>query len=100
MPKINMVLPHRVSQEEAMTWARELLTEVGNKPENKVDDVNISWNHHSGTFQFKAMELSASGTIVIEPTCVKIAAELPLAASLLKSKIESTIRERAVRLLA
>jgi len=100
MPKLNMVVPHRLSQDEALRRIKGLLGEVKTQFTDKISDLREEWRGNTGEFSFSAMGFSVSGTLAVNPSEVKLSANLPFAAMFFKGRIESTIRERAEALLA
>jgi len=100
MPKMTIVVPHELTQDEAMGRIKGLLGEVKTDYGDKVTDLRESWSGNRGEFAFKAMGFSVSGTLDVKPGEVALNGSLPLAATPFKSKIESTIRTRATQLLA
>lgn len=100
MPKMSIVVPHKLSQDEAMGRIKHLLGEVKTDYGDKVSDLRETWSGNRGEFAFKAMGFSIAGTLDVKPGEVALNGSLPLAAMPFKSKIESTIRDRATRLLA
>jgi hypothetical protein len=65
-----------------------------------VSDVKEEWKGTDGQFSFKAMGFDISGNVQVTGSEVKIQGNLPFAASMFKSRIESTIQEKARQLLA
>ena len=100
MPKMSIVVPHQLSQDEAMARIKNLLGEVKADYGDKVTDLRESWSGHRGEFAFKAMGFAVSGSLDVKPGEISLNGSLPLAATPFKSKIESTIRTRATQLLA
>ena len=100
MPKMNIVVPHQLTQDEAMTRIKNLLGEVKTDYGDKVTDLREAWSGSRADFAFKAMGFSVSGVLHVKPSEVALTGSLPLAATPFKSKIESTIRTRATQLLA
>lgn len=100
MPQLHMSLPHQLSQPEAMQRIKGLLESLRAENLDRINDLREEWSENVGTFSFSAMGFPVSGTLAVGPTDVQLSGELPLAATFFKSKIESTIRERAAELLA
>lgn len=100
MPKMSVVVPHQLTQDEAMGRIRRLLGEVKTDYGDKVTDLKESWSGNRGEFGFKAMGFAVSGTLDVKPGEVALNGNLPFAALPFKSKIETTIRDRATQLLA
>ena len=100
MPKLNMAVSHRLTQDEAVFRIKALLGEVKKEHADKISNLREEWNGNTGTFSFSAMGFSVSGTLIVKPSEVELSGSLPFAASFFKGKIESTLRERAETLLA
>jgi len=100
MPGMTIVVPHQLTQDEAIVRIKRLLGEVKNDYGDKVTDLRETWHDTGGEFAFKAMGFNISGRLQVKPSEVELKGNLPLAALPFKSKIESTIRERATQLLA
>jgi hypothetical protein len=100
MPKLKIIVPHQLTQEEALRRTRGLLDEVKKQFADKISNVCEEWEGNNCKFSFSAMGLPTSGTLTVKPSEVELSGNLPLAAALLRTKIESTIRERAEKLLA
>lgn len=100
MPKINVVVPHQLSTDEARGRIQGMVSEAMAKYATQVSDFSEEWTGDTGTFAGKAMGFSVSGTVDVRPAEVAINGNLPLAATMFKGQIESMIRERAGKLLA
>ena len=99
MPKINMTIVHKLSQDEALIRIKGLLGEVKTEFGDKVSNLKEDWNGYTGTFNFSAMGFKVSGVLTVHESRVDLAGNLPFAALPFKGKIETTIRERAEKLL-
>lgn len=100
MPSMTIVIPHSLTQDEAMGRIKNLLAEVKNDYGNTVTDLQERWTEEGGEFSFRAMGLAVSGTLAVTPSEVQLKGSYPLAATPFKGKIEATIRSRAAALLA
>jgi hypothetical protein len=100
MPKLNIVLSHGLTQDEALKRIKNLLADVKTQFSDKIGDLKEQWDGNAGRFSFSAMGLPISGTLTVKPSTVELNGNLPFAAALFKGKIESTIRERVKTLLA
>ncbi len=100
MAKLNMVISHHLTQDEAVKRIKTLLGEVKNQFADKISDLREEWDGNTGKFNFSAMGFSVSGTLTVNPSRVELSGNLPFAAVFFKGKIESKIRERAEILLA
>lgn len=100
MPKLDVSVNHRLSQEEALHRIRRLLSELKSQFGDKVTGLHEEWDGDIGKFSFSAMGFRVSGTLVIRASVVELRADLPFAATLFQGQIESVIRGRAEALLA
>ena len=102
MPKMNMSIPHRLSQEEALKHAKTILGEVKSEYTDKISNLHEKWDGNTGWFSFSAKGFSISGTLTVKPSGVELSANLPFAARFFQERIEkikSIIRKRAETLL-
>ena len=100
MSRLNISVPHALSQQDAMTRIKNLLDKLKTENPGRIDNLREEWADNVGTFSFSAMGFPISGTLAVTPTDVQLSGDLPMAAALFKSKIEATIRDRAAALLA
>lgn len=100
MPKINLSVPHRLSQEEAKKRITNLIADSRARFADKVSNVSESWNGYVDTFSFDAMGASVSGKLDVQPSQVLIEVNLPWLAMAFKSRIESELATHARQLLA
>lgn len=94
-----MTIGYRLAREEALTRVKRLLLEVKEEHGDKISNLREAWNDSVGTFSFDAMGFSVSGIITVNDKDIAIDGKLPFAVGLFKGEIESTIRERANKLL-
>jgi hypothetical protein len=99
MPKLNMAVSHNLTQDEAVRRVRNLLNDVKTHFADKISDLHEEWDGNMGKFHFSAMGFPVSGTLTVKTSQVEISGNLPFAAILFKRKIESTIKDRAEKLL-
>ena len=59
MPSMTIVVPHQLTQEEAMRRIQNLLGDVKRDYGDRVTDLKETWSGNSGEFSFKAMGFSA-----------------------------------------
>ncbi|MFA5393346.1 MAG: polyhydroxyalkanoic acid system family protein [Candidatus Ratteibacteria bacterium] len=94
MSTIDITVAHCFSQDEALRRTRGLLERIQKQFAGAINDLQQEWNGNTGTFGFSVMGLSISGKLYVEPSEVKLTADLPFAAVFFKDKIESVIREQ------
>lgn len=100
MPKMDLVIQHRLSKDEALKRIRGLLEKTKSQFADKISDLAEKWEDNRCNFSFSAMGFSVSGEIAVDSTEIKIQSKIPFAAIPFRGKIESSIREQADKLLA
>ena len=100
MPKLSMNISHSLSQDEAIKRIKNLLNDVKTQYADKIGDLHEEWNGSTEKFNFSAMGFPLSGTLIVNTSHVEIPGNLPFTAIFFKKKIESTIKDRAEKLLA
>ncbi|MFZ4589404.1 MAG: polyhydroxyalkanoic acid system family protein [Ignavibacteria bacterium] len=99
MPKIELNIPHELSQAEALNRIQQFLPLLKAEHSDKIKDLEESWNGTTGVFNFKISGFKVSGTLQVCDNFVVIIGELPFAALLFKGQIEENIRTKAMELL-
>lgn len=100
MPKSTISINHSLGQQEALSRIKGMLSQVKENYGSQVSDLRGNWTDNGGDFSFKAMGFKVSGDLTVTDSNVVIDAEYPWAAKPFQGTIETTIRERAERLLA
>jgi hypothetical protein len=100
MPKIQVSVPHRLSQEEAKARISKLIAESRTKFGGQVSDLREAWKGNVDEFSFSAMGFTVDGRLDVQPAEVKIDVNLPWAALPFKGKVETEISKHARELLA
>ena len=100
MANLNIQIPHELTQQEALSRIKKLLTNLKQEQAQFISDVKEKWDGEKGQFQFTAKGFDLSGLIQVNDESVDIDAELPFALSFFKSTIKNVIQERAQTLLA
>lgn len=100
MPKSNITVDHSLGKDEALNRLKGMLDQVKQSYGNQVTDLQENWSDNGGNFSFKAMGMKISGDLLVTDRQVSIDAEFPWAAKPFQGTIETTIRERAERLLS
>ncbi|MCX6159060.1 MAG: polyhydroxyalkanoic acid system family protein [Ignavibacteriae bacterium] len=99
MPKLELNIPHELSQAEALNRIQNFLPKLKEQHSDKIKDLEESWNGNTGEFKFNISGFKVSGTLQVGEDFVIITGELPFAALLFKGTIEDTIRAKAMELL-
>ena len=99
MPKSTINVPHELGKDDALTRIKDILVQAKAQYGDKLSDLQENWTDDGGTFSFKAMGFKISGAMTVTDSNVEIVGDYPFAALPFKGTIESTLRERAERLL-
>ncbi len=95
-----MEVGHELSAEEATERLKEFVERLRLRHAEEVRDLDASWVDRTLHVAFAAMGFHIEGTLTVEQRQVRVDGKIPLAAMLLKGKIEKTIREELQRVLA
>lgn len=99
MPKSTITVPHTLGQAEALSRLKNILSEAREQHGGRISDLQENWTPDGGTFSFRAMGFKISGVLKVTDDEVEIVGDYPFAAVPFRGTIESTLRERAERLL-
>jgi hypothetical protein len=99
MPKLTMEVPHSLGREEAMRRLKEQFELARGAYGSYVGDLQQEWNDHTLTFGFKAAGMKVGGTLTVEEALVRVLADLPLAAMMLKKMIDQRVRQELGQVL-
>lgn len=99
MPKLTVAVEHSLTPEEAVDRLQRFLSVLKERYQDKISNLEESWETHGGSFSFSVMGFSTSGTVSVDPSEVKIDGKLPLAAMMFKGTIEQQIRDQLDRIL-
>ncbi|MEN6405546.1 MAG: polyhydroxyalkanoic acid system family protein [Thermoguttaceae bacterium] len=99
MPKLSLDVPHALGQEEALRRLKSHFAAALTRYGDRISDYRDQWEDHTFSFGFKTLGMAVSGTVAVEPECVRLAASLPLAALLVKGAIEEQLRREMDQLL-
>ncbi len=94
MAKFNMVVPHGLTQGEALRRIVGDIEVLKKQYGNMVSGLRESWNDNTYEFEGMAIAFRVPGAVAVRPSMVKVQAELPWQAMLFKGRIESEIRKR------
>ena len=96
---MHISITHSLTEKEALTRIKKLITRSKKEYASMVTDVHESWKENTGTFSFAVRGYTLSGTILVKGKEVMLDGELPFTLRFMKGKIERTIREQARELL-
>jgi predicted NBD/HSP70 family sugar kinase len=99
MAKFNMVVPHALPQGEALRRIRGEIENLKREYGERVGDLRDSWRDDTYLFEGLTHGFAVSGVVLVKPSQIEIAANLPWLAMPFKGRIEAVIRERLSSLL-
>jgi hypothetical protein len=99
MPRLSVAVAHALPEVEAVARLRHFAAELKERHQDEVQSFHETWNGNQLDFGLTTWGLSIEGVLRVEPQQVVIDAKLPLAAMVVKGKIERSIREELTRLL-
>ncbi len=99
MPRLTIETSHVLGQEEATRRLREKLDMVRATYQGQVTDLHEEWDENTLAFRFKTVGMKIAGTLTVDASVVKLAANLPLAAMMFKGMIEERARLELGKLL-
>lgn len=97
---MNINIPHKLSNDEALSRIKTLLTKLKTEQKDVVSNVREEWNGNKGNFAFTAKGFDVEGVITVNEGMVDIDAKLPFALSLFKGAISKFIKDKAQDLLS
>ncbi len=100
MPKFNLTVPHRLSQDEALKRTKGLLEQAKRQHGDKIKNLSERWDGNRGTFSCSIVGYSVDGTLTIGKDQIVLDGTLPWKAVILKPVIASLIRGAAEKALA
>lgn len=100
MPRATLETPHALGQEEAIRRLKKKIDELKEAYRGRFSGLREDWDEHMLSFGFKAVGMKVAGTVAVEDSQVKLAAQLPLAAMMFKGAIERQVRQELGELLA
>jgi putative polyhydroxyalkanoate system protein len=92
MPKLTISVPHALDQQAATERLQGILEKMKERYQNQFSDLEESWQGNVLSFGFKTFGIAIKGTMDVQPTEVKVDAELPFAAMMFKGKIEQELK--------
>ena len=99
MPTISLSVPHELGQETAAERIKTVLVVLSRQYAEHVTDVEQEWQQHTLQFRFRSLGFNISGTLQSHAERVECSCQLPLAAMIMRGKIETTLREELEKLL-
>jgi len=99
MPSIQVTVHHKLTEHEALSRIKTLVTQLKHDHGDKVANMKEEWHLKSSKFSFTFHGFDLSGTIDLHPGTVEIHGKLPFAVALFRGKIKEVIKDKAKELL-
>ena len=100
MPKLNFKIPHSQTREDARHRLERFTEGMKSKFQGQMSDLEESWNDDRLNFGFKTFGIRIAGEIAVNDSDLAVCCELPLAAMMLKGKIQSEVQRQLGRLMS
>jgi hypothetical protein len=100
MPHLTLEVPHALGQAAAVQRLKERIDRAKEAYQSQLGNLTEEWTANTLTFAFRAAGLHVSGAVAVEDAAVKVKAQLPLPALMLKATIEKQLREELGTLLS
>jgi len=100
MAALNLSVPHNLGQAEAQVRLERLLDNIRRQHAAELNDVRGGWTENVLEIELDIRGIGISGRMIVEETHIHVSGPLPLAALVLRGRIEQTIREEIERALA
>jgi hypothetical protein len=92
--RMHIVVPHKFTQDEAVTKIKQALAQAKGQIERNAQDVTTSWDQSTLTFAFTAQGSRIKGTLQVLDKEFVLDATLPLMWRLFEGRIEKAIKEQ------
>lgn len=100
MARRTVVVPHKLSKEEALQRLENLPDQLKSEFAGQVSEFQARWEEDVCSFTLTARGQRVSGTMTVSGKNVEVNVNLPMLATFAWGSIETAIRQRAGRLLA
>ncbi len=99
MPSVKVQVDHTLDRADAKERIKKLFDKLKDDFQDKISEVNETWNENHSDFSFKIMGLLMKGRLSVNDTDVRLDGQIPFTALPFKKLIENTIKQEAVKLL-
>ncbi|MGA2034865.1 MAG: polyhydroxyalkanoic acid system family protein [Thermoguttaceae bacterium] len=99
MPKITLDIPHSLGRDGAVRRLQGKIAALLAAYQSHLSEVCEEWHDGKLTFSGRALGMKIAGTLAVDDDRVHLSADLPLAAALMKGKIEGQVREQIGKML-
>ena len=99
MPKFHLTVPHPLSQQDATQKLNGFIDLLRSRYKDQLSGLEESWDANVLSFAFKTYGIQVNGKITVNDHQLDLDGDLPFAAMMFKSKIESAIRDELTKLM-
>lgn len=100
MPSLSLAVPHSLGQEAATARLKDFIAQLKEHHRSEVETRHEHWDGQRLVFSLAAYGMAVEGVLHVEPAQVRVEMKLPLAAMIVRGKIERSIREELAERLA
>ncbi len=100
MPRLEVTIPHRLGQEEALRRMKEKADFVQKTYGAQASQSEQQWTDNVLGFKFQAMGFKINGSVTVGEADIRLLAELPLMAAAFKGVAERRIRQELEQMVA
>ena len=100
MPRLEVNIPHRLGQEEALRRMKDKAEFLHKTYGAQATESKQEWTDNVLRFAFQAMGFKISGTVTVEEAELRLQADLPLTALPFKGVAERRIRQELEHMVA
>ena len=93
-------VPHKLSQEEALSRIKSLVNDLKSRYGDQVSDVRESWHGNKCDFSMKIKMFKLSGSMEVNESSAEIRGTMPPGTGRFEGKAKSLIEEHAKKLLS
>jgi putative polyhydroxyalkanoate system protein len=99
MPKLSVSIPHALGQDAATKQLQNILEKMKERYQSQYSDLTESWEGNVLNYGFKTFGFPIKGSMDVQPSEVKVDADLPFAAMMFKARIEQELKTTLARWL-
>ena len=95
MPKISVTVQHETPKGAAIQKVKPALEKTATDFQGR--DLETTYDENGGTFSFKSMTFTISGTVAVSDQDVVVEVDLPFAAMMFKDRAQKAITKNLTR---
>ena len=95
-----MEVPHTLGRDKATERLKKHIAAAVENYKAQLSDLREEWQDQTLSFGFKAVGMKVAGSMTVEDSRVRVEADLPLAAMMIKGMIEQQVRDGLSQVLS